>query len=79
MSNQLPKDSTARLALSAAEVARLLGVARSQVFKLVAAGRFPKPIRVGRRTPRWLMPDLEEYLKKGGSHPSPTVVLNKKK
>lgn len=79
MSNQLPKDATSRLALSAAEVARLLGIARSQVFKLVAANRFPKPIRVGRRTPRWLMPDLEEYLQKGGSHPNPPVVPRKKK
>ena len=67
--NQFPKDPNGRLALSATEVARLLGVARSQVFKLVAAGRFPKPIRLGRKNPRWLVSDLADYLKGGGSHP----------
>ena len=71
MPNQFPKDPNGRLALSATEVARLLGVARSQIFKLVAAGRFPKPTRLGRRTPRWLVSDLDTYLKGGGSHPAP--------
>lgn len=69
MPNQIPKDPTGRLALSAAEVACLLGTARSQIFKLVAAGRFPKPTRLGKKNPRWLVSDLEDYLKGGGSHP----------
>jgi len=63
------KDLSSRLALSATEVARMLGIARSQVFKLVAAGRFPAPTRLGKRTPRWLLSDLDNYLKGGGSHP----------
>ena len=67
--NRFSKDPNGCLALSATEVARLLGIARSQVFKLVAAGRFPKPIRLGRRNPRWLVSDLDAYLKGGGSHP----------
>ena len=69
MSNQFPKDPNGRLALSATEVARMLGIARSQIFKLVAAGRFPKPTRLGRRNPRWLVSVLERYLEGGGSHP----------
>ena len=69
MPNQFPKDPSGRLAFSATEVARLLGIARSQVFKLVAAGRFPKPARLGKRNPRWLVSDLDAYLKGGGSHP----------
>ncbi len=69
MPNQFPKDPNGRLALSATEVARMLGIARSQIFKLVAAGRFPKPTRLGRRNPRWLVSDLERYLEGGGSHP----------
>ena len=68
--SQFSKDPTGRFALSATEVARLLGVARSQIFKLLAAGRFPKPTRLGRRTPRWLVSDIERYLEGGGSHPS---------
>jgi len=67
--NQFPKDPNGRLALSATEVARMLGIARSQIFKLVAAGRFPRPTRLGRRTPRWLVSDIERYLEGGGSHP----------
>lgn len=69
VTNQFLKDPNGRLALSATEVACLLGIARSQVFKLVAAGRFPKPIRLGRKNPRWLVSDLEKFLKGGGSHP----------
>lgn len=67
--NQFPKDLNGRLALSAAEVACLLGIARSQVFKLVTAGLFPKPTRLGRKNPRWLVSDIDDYLKGGGSHP----------
>ena len=67
--NQFPKDPNGRLALSATKVARLLGIARYQVWKSVAAGRFPEPTRLGRRNPRWLVSNLEEYLKGGGSHP----------
>ncbi len=66
--NQFPKDPNGRLALSATEVARMLGIARSQIFKLVAAGRFPKPTRLGRINPRWLVSDIERYLEGGGSH-----------
>lgn len=69
MLNQFPKDLNGRLALSAAEVACLLGIARSQVFKLVTAGLFPKPTRLGRKNPRWLVSDIDDYLKGGGSHP----------
>lgn len=69
MSNQIPRDPTGRLALSAGEVACILGIARSKVFKLVGAGRFPKPTKLDRRNPRWLVSDLEEYLKGGGNHP----------
>lgn len=71
MTNQFLKDLKGRLALSATEVACLLGIARSQVFKLVAAGRFPKPVRLGRKNPRWLVFDLEAFLKGGGSHRCP--------
>lgn len=67
--NQFSKGPNGCLALSATEVAHLLGIARSQVFKLVAAGRFPKPIRLGRKNPRWLVSDLADYLEGGGSHP----------
>jgi excisionase family DNA binding protein len=41
-------DASERLALSAREVAKLLGVSQRHVWKLLAAGRMPKPFRLGR-------------------------------
>lgn len=61
-------ESPERLAVSAKMASRMLGIARSQLFKLVKAEQFPRPIRVGRRNPRWLISDLKAYLAKGGSH-----------
>ena len=45
-------DATERLALSAREVAELLGVSQRHVWKLMASGRIPKPFRLGRAV-RW--------------------------
>ena len=55
-----------RLAVCAREAARMLGVSRSQVFKLLAEKQFPEPVRLGKRNPRWLIADLETFLQKGG-------------
>lgn len=55
-----------RLAVSAREAARMLGIGKSQIFKLLAEKQFPEPIRLGRRNPRWLIADLETFLQKGG-------------
>jgi excisionase family DNA binding protein len=51
----------ARLGLSAAEVAELLGISRRHVWKLLASGRLPEPIRLGRSV-RWLRDDLLAHL-----------------
>lgn len=57
-----------RLAVSAREAGRMLGISRSQVFKLLAEKQFPEPVRLGKRNPRWLIADLETFLQKGGSN-----------
>jgi predicted DNA-binding transcriptional regulator AlpA len=57
-----------RLAVSAREAGRMLGISRSQVFKLLAEKQFPEPVRLGKRNPRWLITDLETFLQKGGSN-----------
>jgi predicted DNA-binding transcriptional regulator AlpA len=31
---------------------------RSTLHRGIAAGRFPKPVKIGKATPRWLLPEL---------------------
>ena len=50
-----------RLALSAADLAGLLGISQRHVWKLAASGRLPKPIRLGRSV-RWLRADVLAHL-----------------
>ena len=53
-----------RLALSADEVAALLGISRVHVWKLASTGRLPKPVRLGRAV-RWDRKNLEAWLAAG--------------
>lgn len=52
---QLLKDS---------EVARRLGVSRRQVWKLLAAGKLPEPVRVGGSV-RWREADIDAWIEAG--------------
>jgi excisionase family DNA binding protein len=52
------KDGT----LTAKDVAAALGVDRRELRRLVAAGEFPAPMKVGRRRIRWPRSDLMAYL-----------------
>lgn len=54
----------ARIALSAEEVADVLGISRAHVFKLHSSGRLPRPVKLGRAV-RWPRRDLEEWLAAG--------------
>lgn len=53
-----------RLALSADEVAAMLGISRAHVWKLASSGRMPRPIRLGRAV-RWDRKNLEAWLAAG--------------
>ena len=53
-----------QLALTANDVARLLGISRAHVFRLQNSGRLPKPIRLGRAV-RWPRANLEAWLEAG--------------
>ncbi len=46
------------------EVAKFLQIHPRSVWRLVAAGEFPEPIRIGKsgRIVRWRASDLEEFL-----------------
>lgn len=44
------------------EVARLLSVDRSQVYRLRAAGRIPDSVRVGSRSVRWKRSEILAFI-----------------
>lgn len=37
------------------------GLSRSSIYALMAAGKFPRPIRIGGRAVGWLETDIAEY------------------
>ena len=47
--------------LRLSDVSRLFGVSRSTIYKRMAAGDFPKPLRISERSVRWRMADLQEW------------------
>ena len=44
------------------EVQELTGLARSTIYALVKAGRFPKPLRLGPRAVGWRLADVLAWL-----------------
>ena len=50
-----------RLALPAAEVAKLLGISERHVWALNSSGRLPRPVRLGRAV-RWNLAELCAWL-----------------
>lgn len=45
------------------EVARIIGVSRRTVFRMLDAGEIPQPIRLSKRTMFWLPEVIENWLK----------------
>lgn len=43
------------------DVSRLVGLSRSSIYKRLADGTFPRPLRVSERSVRWRMQDLLEW------------------
>ena len=48
--------------LSAGQVADLLGCTKRTVWKLLSSGKFPKPVRLTPKLPRWRRADLDKYI-----------------
>ena len=48
--------------VSATELASALGIARSGIFNLVKAGKFPHGVKIG-RSRRWNVQEVKEWLK----------------
>ena len=43
------------------EVEQRFGVSRSWIYCEMRAGRFPEPVRIGKRAVRWKAVDLDEW------------------
>ena len=43
------------------EVEERFGISRSWIYGEMRAGRFPKPVKIGRRSVRWRVVDLDEW------------------
>ena len=59
------QETPERAALKADEVAALLGVSRSQFWKLHSGGKVPLPVYLGAKAPRWIASELTEWLAAG--------------
>ena len=44
------------------EVQKRTGLSRTTVYRLMRAGTFPEPIKIGPRAVRWLESEIEAYL-----------------
>jgi prophage regulatory protein len=45
------------------EVKKLIKLSRSTIYSYVAAGKFPKPIRLGGRAVGWIESEIQEWLR----------------
>lgn len=48
--------------LRRAEVEHITGMSRSSIYRLMHAGTFPAPVRVGTRAVRWRWRDIEAWV-----------------
>ncbi len=64
MANNQHATEPERLALSAASVAKLLGISERHLWALNSSGRLPRPVRLGRAV-RWSVSELRDWLAAG--------------
>jgi prophage regulatory protein len=55
---------TVQTLLTAEEVAAMLGVSERTLWRLLSAGKVPKPVRFGRST-RWKAGEIQRWLERG--------------
>ena len=54
-------EATARELLRREEVEERFGLSRSWIYSEMRAGRFPEPVRIGKRAVRWRVLDLDKW------------------
>jgi excisionase family DNA binding protein len=55
---------TVPVLLTAEEVAAMLGVSERTLWRLLSAGKLPKPVRFGRNT-RWREAEVKAWIERG--------------
>lgn len=56
-----PKNFQTRL-LRVSDLCKKLGISRAQIYRLLSAGDFPKPLRLSERTRAWRESDIELWI-----------------
>ena len=56
-----PKNLQTRL-LRVSDLCKKLGISRAQIYRLLSAGDFPKPLRLSERTRAWRESDIELWI-----------------
>lgn len=49
------------------ELCQTYGLSRSTIYRLIDAGRFPKPIKISAKAVGWISTDLDEWLANRGA------------
>ncbi|MBS1823385.1 MAG: AlpA family transcriptional regulator [Acidobacteria bacterium] len=44
------------------EVQQIVPLSRSAIYQMIAAGVFPKPIKIGSRASAWIEHDVQEWI-----------------
>lgn len=57
----MPPDQLASL-VRLPNVLALVGVSRTQIYRLMSAGQFPKPVRISNRSVAWRMVELVAWI-----------------
>ena len=58
----MQRDEPRNVMLPIAAVTMRVGLSRPSIYRLMKAGDFPRPLRVGVRGVRWRSMDLDEWL-----------------
>jgi prophage regulatory protein len=51
--------------LKVSQVMGLVPMSKPSIYRLMAMGKFPKPITLGERSVFWIKSDIEEYIQYG--------------
>lgn len=49
------------------QVSLMTGLSRSSVYALLKRGKFPEPVRLGKRCTRWRLPSIEGWINQAGN------------
>lgn len=62
MHHDVPVFSAPERAIRLPEVIRLIGLSRTQIYRLVDRGQFPSPVRLSNRVTVWREADVQNWL-----------------